>query len=91
MLLLYNLRILAADQKRFCFFEQLLSTQLSLLWIVFVFMATFEQLFEKLRENFWTILNNLWKALKMPTPPLPTPPPNDYHNHHLYFITEPHS
>ena len=28
---LYNLHILASDQKSFCFFEQLLSAQLSLL------------------------------------------------------------
>ena len=27
------------------------------------FLATFEQLFEKLRDTFWKISSNLWKAL----------------------------
>ena len=31
-------------------------------WLFF-FLATFEQLFEKLRDTFWKISSNLWKAL----------------------------
>ena len=50
--LLYNLHILASDQKKFCFQELLL----------IFFEATFEQLFEKLQEAVWKISSNLWKA-----------------------------
>ena len=31
--------------------------------LLIVFLATFEQLFEKLRDTFWKISSNLWKAL----------------------------
>ena len=32
-------------------------------WLFFFFLTTFEQLFEKLRDTFWKISSNLWKAL----------------------------
>ena len=49
ILLLYNLRILAPDQKSFCFFEQLISNfrYKSNFWLFF------EQIFERLQETFW--------------------------------------
>ena len=62
-LLLYNLLILASEQKSFCFFEQLLSNFHYKKQLLIVFWATFERLFEKLRENFWKISSNLWKAI----------------------------
>ena len=34
-------------------------------WLLF--LATFEHLFEKLRDTFWKISNNLWKALRHDT------------------------
>ena len=58
-LLLYNLLILASEQKSFCFFEQLLSNFHYKKQLLIVF----ERRFEKLGERFWKISSNLWKAL----------------------------
>ena len=54
--LLYNLHILTSDQQKFLFFR---ATFEQLSWQ----KATFERLFEKLRQTFWKIACNLWKAL----------------------------
>ena len=63
LLLLYNLHILASEQKTFLFFRATFE-QLSLQKATFdCLLVTFEQLFEKLRETFWKILSNLSKAL----------------------------
>ena len=62
-LVVFNLHILASDQKTFLFFRATFE-QLSLQKATFdCLLVTFEQLFEKLRETFWKFLSNLWKAL----------------------------
>ena len=63
-----SLQILASDQNKFLLFwatfEQLSFTKTH-------FWLFFEQRFEKLRETFWKISSNLWKALaEVPNYPL---------------------
>ncbi len=45
------------------FLEQLSSNFYYKEQLFWIFGATFEQLFEKLRATFWEISSNLWKAL----------------------------
>ena len=64
-----SLQILASDQNKFLLFwatfEQLSLLTKSHFWLFF------EQRFEKLRETFWKISSNLWKALaEVPKYPL---------------------
>ena len=51
LLLLYNLHILASDQKRFCFYEQPLSNFSNKKQLLMVFWAPFGKLFGKSRAT----------------------------------------
>ena len=57
------MHILASGHKKiWFFFEQLLSNFRYKKQLLIVFWASFEKLFEKLRDTFWKISSNLWKA-----------------------------
>ena len=53
LLLLYNLHILASDQKSFCFFEQLMSNFRYRKQLLVLSWATFDNILERLQETFW--------------------------------------